>query len=77
MIGGVETDICCESTARDAADRGFRMLFLSDGTAAGPRPDGGYSQDSQAASLSRLGFFFGEIASVGEITEALGQVAAS
>jgi nicotinamidase-related amidase len=71
VIGGVETHICCESTARDASDRGFRVLFLSDGTASGPRPDGGYSDDSQQASLSRIGFFFGEIATVGEIDKAL------
>lgn len=75
VIGGVETHVCCESTARDASDRGFRVVFLSDGTACGPGPDGGHSQDSQQASLSRIGFFFAEIASVAEIEKALADTA--
>ena len=33
VIGGWETNVCCDSTARAAFFRGFRVVFLSDGTA--------------------------------------------
>jgi ureidoacrylate peracid hydrolase len=34
IVGGIATNICCETTAREAAVRDFKMFFLSDGTAA-------------------------------------------
>eukprot|EP00656_Telonema_subtile_P011962 TRINITY_DN15994_c0_g1_i1.p1 TRINITY_DN15994_c0_g1~~TRINITY_DN15994_c0_g1_i1.p1 ORF type:complete len:193 (-),score=43.83 TRINITY_DN15994_c0_g1_i1:91-669(-) len=33
VIGGGGTNVCCDSTARAAFFRGFRVVFLSDGTA--------------------------------------------
>lgn len=33
VIGGVMTDMCCATTARDAFVRDHRVLFLADGTA--------------------------------------------
>jgi len=33
IIGGIATNVCCETTAREAAARDFHVLFLSDGTA--------------------------------------------
>lgn len=33
VIGGVMTDMCCGTTARDAFVRDYRVLFLADGTA--------------------------------------------
>jgi ureidoacrylate peracid hydrolase len=33
IITGIATGVCCETTAREAAVRDFRVLFLSDGTA--------------------------------------------
>jgi isochorismate hydrolase len=32
IIGGVMTNLCCETTARDAFVRDFRVFFLVDGT---------------------------------------------
>jgi len=34
LIGGVLTNLCCETTARSAFVRDFNVLFLTDGTAA-------------------------------------------
>ncbi|MDR2381038.1 MAG: cysteine hydrolase [Bifidobacteriaceae bacterium] len=34
IISGTVTNCCCETTARDAMQRNFRVLFLSDATAA-------------------------------------------
>ena len=33
LISGVMTDLCCETTARDAFMRGFKVIFLADCTA--------------------------------------------
>ncbi|MBS3816294.1 MAG: isochorismatase family protein [Candidatus Thermoplasmatota archaeon] len=33
VIGGVMTDMCCATTARDAFVRDYKVLFLADGTA--------------------------------------------
>lgn len=34
LITGTLTNICCESSARDAYANGFRVIFIADGTAA-------------------------------------------
>jgi isochorismate hydrolase len=33
VVGGVMTNLCCETTARDAFVRDYRVFFLADGTA--------------------------------------------
>jgi ureidoacrylate peracid hydrolase len=33
LITGAVTSVCCESTARDAATLGYRVVFVADGTA--------------------------------------------
>jgi isochorismatase family protein/alpha/beta hydrolase family protein len=33
IIAGIATNVCCETTAREAVVRDFRVFFLSDGTA--------------------------------------------
>jgi ureidoacrylate peracid hydrolase len=61
-VAGTATEVCCESTARDAADRGLRVVFLSDVTASG----GANLRDAdarQAEALARVGTFFGRVAS--------------
>ena len=47
LISGVMTNTCCESTAREAAVRDFRVAILSDCTAA-------WSDEVHLASLSSL-----------------------
>ncbi len=47
VIGGVVTNRCVETTVRDAADRGFRVILAEDGT-------GGYSQETQDAAILSL-----------------------
>ena len=32
IVTGIATNVCCETTAREAAVRDFRVFFLSDGT---------------------------------------------
>ena len=51
IIGGVMTNLCCETTARDAFVWIFRVFFLEDGTQTA-------SQDLHLASLKNLAFGF-------------------
>jgi isochorismate hydrolase len=49
IIGGVMTNLCCETTARDAFCRDFSVVFLADGTAT-------VTETMHRSSLLNLGF---------------------
>jgi nicotinamidase-related amidase len=51
VIGGVMTNLCCETTARDAFVRNFRVFFLADGTSTA-------NEDFHQATLKNLGYGF-------------------
>ena len=51
VVAGVMTNLCCESTARDAYFRDFRVFFPADGT-------GSVSEEMHLASLLNLAFGF-------------------
>lgn len=67
IVAGIATEICCESTARDAADRGLEVIFLSDGTATGSGSDDPHVDQAQAAALARLDAFFADVVSIGDL----------
>ncbi len=64
VITGVMTNLCCETTARDAFVRDFRVFFPADGTAAP-------TEAMHRASLLNLAYGFARIASAAEVEEAL------
>jgi isochorismate hydrolase len=51
IITGVMTNLCCETTARDAFCRGYRVFFSSDATAT-------CSKEFHEATLRNLGYGF-------------------
>ena len=51
VISGIMTNMCCESTARDAYYRDYRVFFLADGT-------GSINEEMHLASLLNLAFGF-------------------
>ena len=51
IIGGVMTNLCCETTARDAFVRDFRVFFLADGTSTA-------TADFHLATLKNLSYGF-------------------
>jgi len=51
VITGLMTNLCCESTARDAYYRDYRVFFLADGT-------GSINEEMHVASLLNLAFGF-------------------
>jgi isochorismate hydrolase len=60
LIAGVMTNLCCETTARDAFVRDFRVFFLADGTATA-------TQDFQRATLRNLAFGFAYLVTCDQI----------
>jgi ureidoacrylate peracid hydrolase len=68
LVAGTTTNVCCESTARDAMMLDYRVAMLSDATAA--RTD-----EEHAASLNTFHMFFGDVMTVDEAIARLVPVA--
>ncbi|CAM0903692.1 unnamed protein product [Alopecurus aequalis] len=54
IVAGVMTNLCCETTARDAFVRGFRVFFSADATATA-------SRDLHEATLMNMAYGFAYI----------------
>ena len=71
IIGGVATNVCCESTARDAYFRDFKVVFLADGNGTFDHPDVGWgafpADNVQAHTLTNIAMYFGEVADIEEV----------
>jgi ureidoacrylate peracid hydrolase len=59
LITGTATNVCCESSARDAMLRDYRVVMLSDGNAT-------WTDDEQAGTLNSFAMFFGDVMSTDE-----------
>ena len=66
VIIGVSTEACVESTARDAADRGYECILVEDGCASD------FGLDSHEASLISFARMFGLVNSTDEVLERFG-----
>ena len=75
IVSGICTNVCCETTAREANVRDFRVFFLSDGTATFGIGDL-TAADLQAATCATLGFAFAQVVSVDEMIAGIGRAAA-
>jgi nicotinamidase-related amidase len=64
IIVGAATNVCCESTARDAFMLGFRVFFISDATAA-------LTDEEHNAALLNLRAVFADLRSTSEMLELL------
>lgn len=65
IIAGISTPVCCDTTAREANARDFRVLFLSDGTATfGPQ-----AAKHQKVTLELLDGLFAQVLTVDEIVK--------
>ncbi len=66
IVTGICTNVCCETTAREAAVRDFKVLFTSDGTAT--FPIGNLSaEEIQRATCASLSLVFAQVLSVDDV----------
>jgi len=66
IITGIATNICCETTAREASQHDFHVFFISDATAT--MDMGGVpAEDLQRAACASLAQVFAQVATVDEI----------
>lgn len=65
IITGIATNVCCETTAREAAVRDFKVFFLSDGTGTSAM-NGATAEELQKATCATLGYLFAQIVTVDE-----------
>ncbi|MFQ5521404.1 MAG: cysteine hydrolase family protein [Candidatus Methylomirabilia bacterium] len=65
IVSGFMTQMCCDTTTREAAHRGFKVLFLADATAAMDlkAPDGGVIPHDQVhrTHLASLNGFLAQV----------------
>jgi nicotinamidase-related amidase len=67
MISGLMSNVCCETTAREAMMRDFHVFFLADGTATGAM--GGLSPDElHRSTLATLRFLIAEVLTIEQMT---------
>jgi len=64
VISGIMTNMCCESTARDAYYRDYRVFFLADGT-------GTINEEMHLASLLNLAFGFAYVTTADGVIQQL------
>jgi nicotinamidase-related amidase len=67
VVVGVSSDVCVTTTCREAADRGFRTIMVSDGCTT-------LSEAMHRASLETFNLAFGWVRTAGEVVDLLGTV---
>ena len=64
VLAGMATDMCVETTARDAADRGFNVIVVEDATAT-------FFEHHHRAALSGFARVFGQVWDTARVLDAL------
>ncbi len=64
VVAGMATDMCVETTSRDAADRGFNVIIAEDASAT-------FFPDHHRAALSGFARVFGQVWSSSDVVSAL------
>jgi ureidoacrylate peracid hydrolase len=60
LITGTATNVCCESTARDAMMHDYRVVMVSDGNAS-------FTDEEHATTLNNILSFFGDVLTTDEV----------
>jgi ureidoacrylate peracid hydrolase len=64
LIAGTATNVCCESSARDAMMLDYRVVMLADANAT-------WTDAEHAATLDTFALFFGDVMTADEVIERL------
>ncbi len=65
VVTGVATNVCVESTVRDAFAHDYRIVVPREATSS-------YTEEMEAASLAAMGFMFADVVGADEVVAALG-----
>lgn len=65
IIGGIATNVCCDTTAREANMRDYKVFFLSDGT-GNHGMQGLTAQQIKDATLAAVRLAFGQVLTIDE-----------
>jgi len=68
VVSGVTTDVCVETTARDAADRGFQVIIVEDACTA-------FSETLHRSALQAFSLAFGRVRKTEEVEQLLTKAA--
>lgn len=68
IVTGICTNVCCETTAREAAVRDFKVFFTSDGTATSAMQNVS-AEELQRATCATLATVFCQVLPVEEVIE--------
>jgi ureidoacrylate peracid hydrolase len=75
IVGGIATNFCAETTAREATARDYRVVFLSDGTAMFDLPGSALgpatAEEVQRVTCATLSFDFAEVSTVADVADRL------
>jgi nicotinamidase-related amidase len=75
VVCGTVTNVCCETTVRDAAHREYKVIVLADANAAMPYPDMGFgavsAEEVQRVSLTAMAYEFAEVTNSDDVTSRL------
>jgi ureidoacrylate peracid hydrolase len=70
IISGTLSNCCCESTARDAMQMNYKIIFVADANAA-------LSDAAHNATLENMAFLFGDVMTTAELLQCIAQSATS
>jgi ureidoacrylate peracid hydrolase len=70
IITGTVTNCCCESTARDAMQMNYRLIFVADGNAA-------FTDAAHNATLESMCILFADVRTTDEVLQLIGKSAGS
>lgn len=74
IVCGITTNFCCDTTAREAAARNYKVFFLSDGCSTCDLP-GMSAAELHKATLTNLGFALAHVLTVDAMIDKIGAAA--
>ncbi len=76
IVTGIATNVCCDTTARQANMADFRVFFLSDGNATFPIGDV-TAEEIQRVTCATMGALFGQVITVDEMIDKIRSASAT